>query len=63
MRAFEANAIDYLLEPVEPARLRATVNRAVERLEQSDVRGAERERLEVAAADYAAAAPPGPPLR
>ena len=63
VRAFEANAIDYLLKPVEPARLRATVNRALERLEQADVRAGERERLDEAAADYAAAAPPGPPLR
>ena len=71
VRAFEANAIDYLLKPVEPARLRATINRAVERLEQADARvdgrgaarGAERERLDGAAGDDAAAAPSGPPLR
>lgn len=33
IEAFEMNAIDYLLKPVEPARLRATIERARERLE------------------------------
>src|SRR5438876_3035977 len=33
VRAFEVNAIDYLLKPVEPARLRETLNRVQERLE------------------------------
>jgi two-component system LytT family response regulator len=36
VEAFELNAIDYLLKPVEPARLRNTVNRAIERLEHAD---------------------------
>jgi len=36
VEAFELNAIDYLLKPVEPARLRHTVNRAIERLEHAD---------------------------
>jgi two-component system LytT family response regulator len=34
VRAFELNAVDYLLKPVEVARLRHTLNRAHERLEQ-----------------------------
>ena len=38
VRAFEMNAVDYLLKPVDPARLRATVNRAMERLERADLR-------------------------
>jgi len=38
VRAFELNAIDYLLKPVEPARLRQTIMRAHDRLERADVR-------------------------
>lgn len=56
VRAFELNAIDYLLKPVEPARLRRTLQRAHERLEHADVRGAELERIDAAA--VAAAGPP-----
>lgn len=36
VQAFEVNAVDYLLKPVEKARLRETINRAQERLEQAD---------------------------
>lgn len=36
IEAFELNAVDYLLKPVEPARLRQTINRAIERLERAD---------------------------
>lgn len=36
--AFELNAVDYLLKPVEGARLRETLNRAQERLEHRDLR-------------------------
>jgi two-component system LytT family response regulator len=36
VRAFELNAVDYLLKPVDPARLRETINRAQERLERSE---------------------------
>ncbi len=36
VEAFQLNAVDYLLKPVEPARLRQTVNRAIERLEHAD---------------------------
>lgn len=64
VRAFEANAIDYLLKPVEPVRLRHTLSRAQERLEQADfhetgVRRAEAERLSAAvrAADAASPSP------
>lgn len=32
VRAFEANAVDYLLKPVHPARLKATVARLLERM-------------------------------
>jgi two-component system LytT family response regulator len=57
VRAFEMNAIDYLLKPVEPARLRATINRAVERLERADVRADDVERLRAASSDYVAMQP------
>jgi two-component system, LytTR family, response regulator len=41
VHAFELAAIDYLLKPVEPARLRRTISRAQERLEQVDYHAAE----------------------
>ncbi|HEY4132174.1 MAG TPA: response regulator [Gemmatimonadaceae bacterium] len=58
VRAFEMNAIDYLLKPVEPVRLRTTVNRALERLERADWRPGDADRLRAAATDYAALQPP-----
>jgi two-component system LytT family response regulator len=36
VRAFELNAVDYLLKPVEKARLRETINRVRERLEHQE---------------------------
>jgi len=36
VRAFEANAVDYLLKPVEPLRLDAALQRAHDRLERAD---------------------------
>ncbi len=38
--AFELHAVDYLLKPVEPARLRLMLNRAHERLDRADAKGA-----------------------
>src|SRR5262249_38298560 len=38
VRAFELNAVDYLLKPVDRARLREALNRAQERLERADLR-------------------------
>lgn len=52
VRAFEVNAIDYLLKPVEKARLRETLNRAHERLEQTDFQAKESENLQAAIATY-----------
>src|SRR5437867_1951480 len=52
VRAFEVNAIDYLLKPVDRARLRETLNRAHERLERRETREQAAERLKAAAADY-----------
>src|ERR1700712_1140814 len=43
--AFEANAIDYLLKPIEPIRLRQTLTRAQERLEVADFRGGDADRM------------------
>ena len=61
--AFELNAIDYLLKPVEPRQLRRTLMRAHERLERSDMRSSETERLHAAAFDTSGAAPSGGYLR
>lgn len=44
VKAFELNAVDYLLKPVEASRLGETINRASERLEQDDWRSAEVQR-------------------
>jgi two-component system LytT family response regulator len=55
LRAFQVHAVDYLLKPVEPARLAEAMERAAERL---------RTRAPVAAPEKLAAAarPPGRPL-
>jgi len=37
VRAFEVNAVDYLLKPVDKSRLRETVNRAQERIEHAEI--------------------------
>ena len=52
VQAFEVNAVDYLLKPVEKARLRETLNRVVERLEQTDFREKESANLKAAVAAY-----------
>jgi two-component system, LytTR family, response regulator len=54
VKAFEVNAVDYLLKPVEKVRLRQTLNRAQERLEQTDFRANEVSNLRAAAAEYEA---------
>jgi two-component system, LytTR family, response regulator len=58
VRAFEMNAVDYLLKPVDAVRLRNTVNRAIERLERADLRPGDGDRLRAAATEYAASLPP-----
>ncbi len=50
VRAFEVNAIDYLLKPVDPVRLRRTLTRAQDRLEHADYDPRETQRLAAAAA-------------
>jgi two-component system LytT family response regulator len=57
VRAFEMNAVDYLLKPVEPARLRKTINRAMDRLERGELKPEDANRIRAAAADYAATQP------
>lgn len=52
VRAFELNAVDYLLKPVEKKRLGETLERVRERLEQSDFRVQEAEKLDRAAQNY-----------
>lgn len=52
VRAFEVNAIDYLLKPVDKARLRETINRAQIRVEHADIIAEQSERVVHAIADY-----------
>lgn len=52
VQAFELNAVDYLLKPVERGRLRDTINRAHERLDRADLRDDALAGLRGAAADY-----------
>src|SRR5438094_5797882 len=54
VRAFDVNAVDYLLKPVDAARLRQTIDRVKERLEREDYKSEETERVRAAAADYEA---------
>jgi two-component system, LytTR family, response regulator len=52
VHAFEVNAIDYILKPVESTRLRQTIDRVRERLEREDYHAEQTERIRAAAADY-----------
>ncbi len=52
VQAFEVNAVDYLLKPVEKVRLRETLNRAHARLEQSDFREKESANLKAVVETY-----------
>jgi two-component system, LytTR family, response regulator len=58
VRAFELNAVDYLLKPVEQSRLRETINRAQERLERAESHVESAARITAAADDYQAAIRP-----
>src|SRR5437773_983536 len=46
LAAFEVNAVDYLLKPVEKARLSETLARASERLERADWREIEKDKIQ-----------------
>jgi len=37
VRAFEVNAVDYLLKPVDKSRLRETINRAQDRMDHAEI--------------------------
>lgn len=52
IQAFELNAVDYLLKPVEKARLQVTISRAAERLEQTEWRQGETDKLKQAVRTY-----------
>jgi two-component system LytT family response regulator len=52
VKAFELNAIDYLLKPVDAARLRETINRAQELLEHRELLEDAKSRVKATAADY-----------
>jgi two-component system LytT family response regulator len=61
VRAFELNAVDYLLKPIDAPRLRQTLTRAHDRLERTDwraTRAEEAARVEAAVAAVGAAQPP-----
>jgi len=58
VRAFELNAVDYLLKPVDRARLREALNRAQERLERADLRMEAVARVDAAASSYEEATRP-----
>src|SRR2546428_11076507 len=52
VRAFDVNAVDYILKPVEAGRLRQTIDRARERLERRDFQVDEVERGRGPVSDY-----------
>ena len=57
VQAFEVNAVDYLLKPVDGARLRETLNRAHERIERADLRADQAVRVGAALDAYEQARP------
>jgi two-component system LytT family response regulator len=52
VRAFEVNAVDYLLKPVEKTRLRQTINRAQERIEHAEIVSVQSDRVTAAIDAY-----------
>jgi two-component system LytT family response regulator len=52
VRAFEVNAVDYLLKPVEKARLREALNRAQERMEHAEIVAEQGARVDAAVEAY-----------
>jgi two-component system, LytTR family, response regulator len=57
LKAFELNAVDYLLKPVDEGRLREALRRAQERLERQELRESAAAQLRSAADAYDASAP------
>jgi two-component system LytT family response regulator len=58
VRAFEVNAVDYLMKPVDKARLRETLNRAHERIEHAEIVVEQGARVTAAIDTYEASAKP-----
>jgi len=58
VKAFEVNAVDYLLKPVERARLRETLNRAQERVEHQEIVAEQASRVGAAIEAYEASTRP-----
>jgi two-component system LytT family response regulator len=58
VRAFELNAVDYLLKPVDKARLREALNRAQERIEHAEIVSEQAMRVGAAIDAYEDAARP-----
>jgi len=58
VRAFEGNAVDYLLKPVDKARLRETLNRAQERMEHAEIVAEQASRIGAAIDTYESVARP-----
>jgi two-component system LytT family response regulator len=58
VRAFEVNAVDYLLKPVEKARLREALNRAQERMEHAEIVAEQAGRVTAAVDTYETASRP-----
>jgi two-component system LytT family response regulator len=56
LRAFELNAVDYLLKPANPARVGDALSRAHDRLERVDLRDSEVDRVKAAVEAYEAEA-------
>jgi two-component system, LytTR family, response regulator len=58
VKAFEINAVDYLLKPVEKKRLRETLNRVQERIEHVEIVSEQANHVDAAIAAYESAAKP-----
>ncbi|MEO8074897.1 MAG: response regulator [Acidobacteriota bacterium] len=58
LRAFEVNAVDYLLKPVDKKRLRETLNRAQERIEHAEIVAEQGSRVAAAIETYETASRP-----
>lgn len=58
VKAFEVNAVDYLLKPVEKVRLREAINRAQDRIEHAEIVDEQASRVGAAIDAYEAASQP-----
>ena len=58
VRAFEVNAVDYLLKPVDKSRLRETLNRAQDRMEHAEIVAEQASRVGQALDAYESSARP-----